>query len=176
MELRTVIEKRRSCRAYLEREVPVELIRECVEAARLAPSACNQQPWRFIAVTEPELRKRLCRETLLPGIRMTWLEQAPVIMALCMKKKLPVHFFAPLLSGIHYEYIDLGIAGEHFVLAAEDRGLGTCWIGWINAAKVKKLLSLPFDVTPVSLISLGFPAEEVPPRPRLALDEILKLL
>ena len=117
MELETAIRERRSCRAYRPDPVPDNLIRECVEAARLAPSACNKQPWRFYAVSAPDLRKQLCEEALLPGIKMPWLEQAPVIMVLCMKKKLATHFLAPLLSGIHYEYIDLGIAGEHFVLA-----------------------------------------------------------
>ena len=113
MELQTVIAKRRSCRAYLDREVSVEQIRECVNAARLAPSACNKQPWRFIAVRDANLRMRICREAILPGIQMSWLTQAPVLMVLCMKKKLLTHILAPLLSGIHYEYIDIGIAGEH---------------------------------------------------------------
>ena len=79
-----------------------------------------------------------------------------------MKKKLATHFLAPLLSGIHYEYIDLGIAGEHFVLAAEERGLGTCWVGWIKAARAKKILDLPFDVTPVSFLSVP-PTANSPP-------------
>ena len=175
MELQAVIEKRRSCRAYLEREVPVEEIRECVEAARLAPSACNKQPWRFIAVKDANLRMRICLEAILPGIQMGWLEQAPVLMVLCMKKKLLTHILTPLLSGIHYEYIDIGIAGEHFVLAAEERGLGTCWIGWINVVRMRKILNLPLNETPVSLISLGYPAENPEPRPRLELDEILEI-
>ncbi len=175
MELQTVIEKRHSCRAYLEREVSVEQIRECVEAARHAPSACNKQPWRFIAVKDVNLRMRICREAILPGVQMAWLTQAPVLMVLCMKKKLLTHVLAPLLSGIHYEYIDVGIAGEHFVLAAEERGLGTCWIGWINVVKVRKILDLPLNETPVSLISLGYPAEKAESRPRLDLDEILEI-
>lgn len=176
MELETAIRERRSCRAYKPDPVPDNLIRECVEAARLAPSACNKQPWRFYAVSAPDLRKQLCEEALLPGIKMPWLEQAPVIMVLCMKKKLATHFLAPLLSGIHYEYIDLGIAGEHFVLAAEERGLGTCWVGWIKAARAKKILDLPFDVTPVSFLSVGYPAELRDHTGRLPLEEILTFL
>lgn len=176
MELETAIRERRSCRAYRPDPVPDNLIRECVEAARLAPSACNKQPWRFYAVSAPDLRKQLCEEALLPGIKMPWLEQAPVIMVLCMKKKLATHFLAPLLSGIHYEYIDLGIAGEHFVLAAEERGLGTCWVGWIKAARTKKILNLPFDVTPVSFLSVGYPAELRDHTGRLPLEEILTFL
>ena len=97
MELSTAIRNRRSCRSYETTPVPDNLIRECVEAARLAPSACNKQPWRFYAVTSPELREKLCSECLLPGVRMPWLRQAPVILVLCMKKKLTTHFLAPLL-------------------------------------------------------------------------------
>lgn len=176
MELSTAIRNRRSCRSYETTPVPDNLIRECVEAARLAPSACNKQPWRFYAVTSSELREKLCSECLLPGVRMPWLRQAPVILVLCMKKKLTTHFLAPLLSGIHYEYLDLGIAGEHLVLAAEERGLGSCWIGWIKAAQTKKILHLPFDVTPVSFLSLGYPAEQREPTARFPLEEILTFL
>lgn len=71
--------------------------------------------------------------------------------------------------------IDIGIAGEHFVLAAEEQGLGTCWIGWINAVKIRKILDLPLNETPVALISLGYPAEESESRPRMELDEILEI-
>lgn len=176
MELETAVRNRRSCRAYREQPIADNLIRECVEAARLAPSACNKQPWRFYAVSSPELREQLCRDALLPGIHMPWLNHAPVIMVLCMKKKLMTHVLAPLLSGIHYEYIDIGIAGEHFVLAAEERGLGTCWIGWIKAAAAKKILGLPFDVTPVSFISVGYPDEQREPTARFPLEEILTFL
>lgn len=175
MDLKTVIEKRRSCRAYLDKEVPEEQIRECVNAARMAPSACNKQPWRFIAVRNANLRKRICREAILPGIKMNWLEQVPVLVVICLKKKLLTHILAPLLSGIPYEYIDIGIAGEHFVLAAEERGLGTCWIGWINAVKIRKILNLPLNETPVALISLGYPAAEPEPCSRLELDDILEI-
>lgn len=164
---------RTSCRAYLEKDVPDEFIVKCVEAARLAPSACNKQPWRFVIVKNAELRSRICAEGLLPGLPMPWLKQAPVIAALCSEKSLVTHTLAPLVSGIHYELIDLGIAGEHFVLQAQELGLGTCWIGWFKEKPVKKIISLPSSYRIASLISLGYPAEEPRLSERLPIEKIM---
>ena len=167
-----LVRSRTSCRAYLEKDVPDEMLELCVESARLAPSACNKQPWRFVIVKDAALRERICSEGLLPGLPMPWLKQAPVIVALCSEKSIVTHSLAPLLSGIHYELIDLGIAGEHFVLQAQELGLGTCWIGWFKAKKVKKIFSLPRSFTIIAL-SLGYPAEEPRLSERLPLEKIL---
>jgi nitroreductase len=147
------------------------MITECLEAARWAPSACNQQPWRFVIVKDAELRHKICTEGLLPGIPMPWTHKAPVIVALCAKRTL-AHFIAPMVSGINYHLIDLGIAGEHFVLQAETLGLGTCWIGWFKAKTVKKLLKLPMGMQPASLFTLGFPDQRTDPGKRLSLEDI----
>ncbi len=171
-ELMRLIRARTSCRAYLDRPVSLESINYCLEAARLAPSACNKQPWRFIMVTDKHLRDRLCSEDLLPGIPMPWLKAAPVIAVLCARKGIITHRLAPLLSGVDYATLDCGIAGEHFVLAAERQGLGTCWIGWFKPKAVKKLLALPRDFHPVALISLGYPAQQRDPSPRLEMKEM----
>ena len=103
---------------------------------------------------------------------MPWLRKAPVIVVLGAEKKLITHHLAPMVSGVNYHLVDLGIAGEHFVLAAEAQGLGTCWIGWFKAKPVKKLLKLPRNYEIVSLISLGFPEERSKPRSRLPIEEI----
>lgn len=167
-----LVSRRYSCRAYREEPIPEDMIRNCLEAARLAPSACNKQPWRFVVVTDPRLRKRLCNEGLLPGIPMPWLQQAPVIVALCAETSLVTHKFAPMLSGVDYRLVDLGIAGEHFVLAAEAQGLGTCWIGWFREKPVKKILGIPRHCRVFSLLSLGFPEDEMKPASRLELDNL----
>ncbi|MEI6421658.1 MAG: nitroreductase family protein, partial [Lentisphaerota bacterium] len=124
-----LVKKRRSCRDYSEAPVPDDLLANCIEAARLAPSACNKQPWRFMIVKDCELRKSLCAEGLLPGLPMPWIRNAPVIVVLCSETSVFTHVIAPLISKVQYHLIDIGIAGEHFVLAAEAQGLGTCWIG-----------------------------------------------
>lgn len=158
-----LVKKRRSCRDYSEAPVPDELIANCLEAARLAPSACNKQPWRFMIVEDCELRKHLCSDGLLPGLPMPWLTKPPVIIVLCAETSIFTHSVAPLISKVQYHLIDIGIAGEHFVLAAEAQGLGTCWIGWFNEKKVRKILNLPRSLKVLSLISLGYPA--APPEP-----------
>ncbi|MFA6567881.1 MAG: nitroreductase family protein [Victivallales bacterium] len=159
-----LVKKRRSCRDYSEAPVPDELIANCLEAASLAPSACNKQPWRFMIVKDCELRRHLCSEGLLPGLPMPWMMKSPVIVVLCAETSMFTHFVAPLVSKVQYHLIDIGIAGEHFVLAAEAQGLGTCWIGWFNGKKVRKILNLPRSLKVLSLISLGYPASPTEPR------------
>jgi nitroreductase len=172
-----LVKKRRSCRDYSEAPVADELIANCVEAARLAPSACNKQPWRFSIVKDCELRKSLCAEGLLPGLPMPWIRNAPVIVILCSETSVFTHVIAPLISKVQYHLIDIGIAGEHFVLAAEAQGLATCWIGWFNEKKVRKILNLPRSLKVLSLISLGYPANpsaHKAPTNRMKPDEISK--
>jgi len=174
--LSEVIRLRRSCRAYdPTRDVPDAWIAHCLEAARQAPSACNRQPWRFVVVRNRDTRTALVERGLLPGIQHGWLADAPVVVALCAERDWVTHRAAPLVSGVPYWLLDVGIAGEHFVLAAAELGLGTCWIGWIQRTAVRRILGIPRSVHPVSLIALGFPRQEnpsSPPRPRKELGQI----
>ena len=172
-----LVKKRRSCRDYSDASVSDELIATCLEAARLAPSACNKQPWRFMIVKDCELRRRLCSEGLLPGLPMPWVKTAPVIIVLCAETSVFTHVIAPLISKVQYHLIDIGIAGEHFVLAAEAQGLGTCWIGWLNEKKIRKILNLHRSIKVLSLISLGYPANPQEPGDevkRMKMEEISK--
>jgi len=163
---------RRSCRSYLPDPVQEEAIEKCLEAARLAPSACNKQPWRFIVVRDRAKLDAICEKTLLPGLPMPWLKAAPVIVALCVEAEITTHFLAPLLSGVPYEVMDAGIACEHFVLAAEAQGLGSCWIGWFKPGPLKRILGIPWNAKPLSLLSLGRPASPRGASPRLELGRI----
>ncbi len=167
---------RYSCRSYAAREVPRELLERVLEAARLAPSACNQQPWRFAVVTEASARERVCSRGLLPGSPCRWISGAPVLIVLGVRRSVVTHRLAPLFSRIDYPLLDAGIAGEHLVLAAEALGLGTCWVGWIRPRRLRRVVGWPGSVTPVALITLGWPAEGARPeksRPRKALDEMV---
>jgi len=156
-DLIRLLKSRASCRSYLDKDVPDLAINNCLEAARLAPSACNKQPWRFIIVKNKSIRDEICDKCLLPGISMPWLSKAPVIVVLCAEKNFLVHKAAPLLSGVPYHYIDAGIAGEHFVLAAETQGLASCWIGWFNKRQIRNVVGISRGLDIVSLISLGYP-------------------
>ncbi len=159
-ELIQLISSRHSCRNYLEKDIPDELIEKCLEASRLAPSACNKQPWRFIVVKDAELRGSICREGILPGLPMPWLKKVPVIIAICAKTEFITHKLAKFISKVDYSPIDIGIAGEHFVLAAESLGLGSCWIGWFKAKAIKRILNIPRNIKVVSLLSLGYPTNK----------------
>lgn len=162
-----------SCRSYFPDPVPKEDILRILEAARLAPSACNKQPWRFVVTTDETLRGKILEEGCLPGINMNWAKAAPVVLVLGMKKSLVTHKVAPLISNVDYSLIDIGIAGEHAVLQAAELGYGTCWIGWIKPKTVRKIIGWPKEILPQALITLGKPTSAPEKRtPRLSLDEI----
>lgn len=169
----TLIRHRQSCRAYdPEKEVSDADILKALEAARLAPSSCNKQPWRFIVVREKAMREKICKEGLLPGISMAWIKDAPVIIVLCAEPKPFTHWLAPILSGIQYQLIDLGIAGAHMNLAFESLGLSVCWIGWFKSKVIRKLLEIPSGVQPAALIPLGYEKERHEPTKRLEMSRI----
>ncbi|HYG33752.1 MAG TPA: nitroreductase family protein [Clostridia bacterium] len=157
-----VIGRRVSCRAYAPDPVPQEFLVQMLEAARLAPSACNQQPWRFAVVREAEARRRVVEEGFLPGLRMNWALEAPVHVVIGMETSFITHRVAVQLSGVDYPWVDIGIAGEHLVLAATELGLGTCWIGWIRPAVLAEIVGWPRSIKPVVVITVGYPREGEP--------------
>jgi len=169
-----IIQKRRSVRNFKDKTIDKDIIISIVEAARLSPSACNAQPWRFVAVTEKFLIKDIVNEGLGGVVPNKWVASAPVVIVGCAKLNLLTHYIGESIKGIHYHQIDLGIAMEHMVLRATEMGLGTCWIGWFKEKKIKKVLHIPKDWKIISLIALGYPQEEGSSHtPRLNLNEIL---
>ena len=180
MTVTDAIARRVSCRAYRPDPVPESHLRQLLEAVRLAPSACNKQPWRLVVARDAELRRRLVEDGFLPGIQMTWALAAPVHVVLGMERSLVTHRLAPSVSGVDYPWVDIGIAGEHLVLAATELGLGTCWIGWIRPRVVAKLVGWPSAVKPVVIITVGYPADpDSRPPPvgrRKPLDEFVRWL
>ena len=175
-----VIARRVSCRAYKPDPVPQAHVLQILEAARLAPSACNQQPWRFAVARDPELRRRIVQEGFLPGFKMDWAIAAPVHVVIGMERNLVTHRLAASVSGVNYPWVDIGIAGEHLVLAATELGLGTCWIGWIRPRVIARLVDWPRPVKPVVVITVGYPGEgetgKLPALRRKPLDEIARWL
>jgi len=169
-----IIQKRHSVRNFKDTSVDKNTLISIVEAAQPAPSACNAQPWRFVAVTDTTLLKEIVTKGLGGVVPNKWAISAPVIIIGCAKLNLLTHHIGESVKGIHYHQIDLGIAMEHMVLRATELGLGTCWIGWFKEKNIKKLLDLPKGWKIISLLALGYPFEEVTSStPRLNLDEIL---
>lgn len=166
-------EERYSCRNYSGRDISDKIINNCIEAARLSPSACNKQPWRFLIVKDQGLREKICDNALLPGISMPWLRTAPIIAIICADTSIITHKIAPILSGVNYYMVDLGIAGEHFVLAAKAQNIDTCWIGWFKEKQIKKILRIPGSIKVVSLISMGYSLDENGKQPeKMKIDKI----
>jgi len=157
-QLSVVIRKRQSCRSYRPDPVPRSDLDLILEAARWAPSACNRQPWRFVVVTRRETREAIASQGLLPGLPSRWVAEAPVLIVMGMCRATVTHRIAPLISGVDYPWMDLGIAGEHLVLKAAELGLGTCWIGWIRPRVIRKLVGWPVSIRPAIVFTVGWPA------------------
>ena len=172
-----LVKKRISVRKYLDKVVEREKIEVCLEAARLAPSACNSQPWTFMVVDDPEIKSRLCNRIFSGPYRMnSFAEQAPVLVVVISEKS---RFFAALgglIRNTNFYLLDVGCAVEHFVLQAAELGLGTCWIGWFNEKEAKKVLSIPRNKKIDVVLSLGYPAINDKPRIRKSISEISKFV
>jgi nitroreductase len=163
--LLSLIRRRGSCRRYDPgRPVPEDLVVSMAEAARLAPSACNSQPWRLIAVRDPGIRERICREGLSGVVANRFASDAPLLFILCADMSLHYARMGEAVKGIDYHQMDCGIAGEHLVLRAEELGLGTCWIGWFRQRSIRKILGIPSRVKILALISVGYPLNKAEPR------------
>jgi len=169
-----LLRSRRSIRRFLPDAVEKEKILACLEAARMAPSAENAQPWRFLVVDEPALKEVLGREAFSSIYAMTkFAAQAPVLVVVLAKLDLLAHRLGRAVQGTKFYLIDIGIAGEHFVLQAEELGLATCWIGWFNARKVRKILKVPSSYKIVAMLAVGYAASRPPAETkRKSLDEI----
>ncbi|MEO0020503.1 MAG: nitroreductase family protein [candidate division WOR-3 bacterium] len=153
--------KRRSVRRFSERPVEREKLNLCLEAARLAPSADNGQPWRFIVFDDPE-KKQALGNAVFKGVFLAskHFARAPVLVALLIKENILINRLGGGAAGNQFQLIDAGIAGEHFVLAATEQGLGTCWIGWFDSRALLRHLGLGRGYRAVALIAVGYPAEE----------------
>jgi len=157
MALLDLLKHRKSVRDFLERPVEREKIMMCLEAARLAPSACNSQPWRFIVVDDKQLKNKLC-DAAFSGIYSVnaFCRMAPVVVVVISEKSKFLARIGGMFRGTKYYLIDIGIAIEHFVLQAEELGLGTCWIGWFNEGAIKPILNIPQRKKIDILIALGY--------------------
>jgi len=174
MTLDEILEARRSIRGYTSQPVKEEDIKAVFEAARVAPSACNSQTWRFIAVTDRALIQKIAQEGMRPIVRNAWIETAPLIIVGCSQLDIVANRVGSLVTGIEYYQIDLGIAMEHIVLKATELGLGTCWIGWFNEKKIKEILEIPKTVKVLALLTVGYPKDTGanPVKKRKSLGEI----
>ncbi len=164
MSFLDLVNKRFSVRAYQSTPVPEAVMMQVLEAGRLAPSAANRQPWRFVLVQDAEQRRAL-------GVAYPreWFWQAPAIIVVCLESgRAWVR-----ADGKNYADVDGAIALDHMTLCAADLGLGTCWIGAFDAAKVRNTLGLPAGVEPLAMTPVGYPSDPVRAKTRKPMSEVL---
>ena len=168
MSLNKLIHSRQSVRRYAEIPVEPEKLTQCLEAARLAPSASNSQPWSFIVVDQEPLRTEVAKASF-SDIKLInkFTLQAPVMVVIVMEKAKLLTRLAMMVKKKEWPLIDIGITAEHFCLQAAELGLGTCMIGWFEEDKIKKLLKIPSDKSIGLLISLGYAVDNYPQRTKI---------
>jgi len=173
-----LVKKRTSTRRYSQIPVDRKDLDRCIEAARLAPSACNSQPWSFVISDDPERNHKICSSIFSGPYRMNrFAEEAPVLIFIKTERSRYSAMFGGLFRGTTFSLIDIGIACEHLVLQATELGLGTCWIGWFNEKALKKELGLSgkhrFDI----VLTMGYPVRDnVPSKKRKDIESIRRYL
>ena len=146
-----LVQARQSDRSYdKERPVEPEKLERVLEAARLAPSACNAQPWRFVVITDKELAQKAGKAAAGLGMHILVVEESANITSLLGGK----------VKGKHFPLIDIGIAAAHISLAAEAEGLGSCILGWFDEKELKQLAGIPASKRLLLDIVIGYPAKE----------------
>ena len=174
-ELLDLIHRRQSQRTYTARPVEKEKLLRCVEAARLAPSANNSQPWKFIIIDDPGLKNAVAELTTTGMIPMNhFTKQAPVHVAIVREKTNLTTAVGRVLKDKNYPLIDIGITTAHFCLQAAAEGLSTCIIGWFDEKKIKDLLNIPKSLRLELIILVGYPpTDEIRKKKRKETSEIL---
>lgn len=174
-ELLDLIRHRQSQRTYTGQPVEKEKLMRCIEAARLAPSANNSQPWKFIIIDEPGLKNAVAELTTTGVIPMNhFTKQAPVQVAVVREKTNLSTAVGRILKDKNYPLIDIGITTAHFCLQATAEGLNTCIIGWFDEKKIKKLLNIPKPLRLELIIMVGYPpTNEIRKKKRKQTSEIL---
>lgn len=194
------IKKRRSIRKFKDEPLSEKQIEQLIEAARLAPSGCNVQPWRFIIVTNKQLKRRLRQASY----NQKFIEDAPAVIVCCgdllswknarkrtqevlnkgdmhlnneceiaLKERIDKAVVAEIHERIPSTLLNVAIAIEHIVLEAVELGLGSCWIRLFDENRIRQLLNLPEHICVVAILPVGVPDEEPAPRPRLSPSDII---
>lgn len=163
-------QERSSIRKYSNKEVSCEVINQIIESARIAPSAVNFQPWKFLII-KGEKSKQIVRESY----KREWFATAPLYIIACGNHQEAWH---RSFDGKDHTDIDIAIAVEHICLSATSAGLGTCWVCNFDATKLKTDLLLPEDLEPIAIIPLGYPEGDgdVRPKKRKTTEEIVQWL
>lgn len=165
MELLDLIKNRYSVRSYKSDEVEDEKLNMVLEAARLAPTAANKQPFKLIVIKTRGKEEELNR--IYPA---DWFVEAPIIICACTLTE----DGWTRRDGKNYSEVDTTIAMDHLILAATSLGLGTCWIAAFNSDAAREVLNIPENVLPLLFTPLGYPAIESGTKIRKEMEELVK--
>jgi len=162
MDFLNLVKKRQSTRRYLNKPVERDKIERCIEAARLAPSATNTQPWKFIVVDNPELKEKVAKKTFNQIVSFNRFSlQVPVLIVITSNRMNLSNKITQTLKKRELTPIDIGIAATHITLQAAEEGLGTCFMGWFDEKGIKKLLNIPVSIRIELIIAMGYPASDI---------------
>ena len=171
MDFERLILTRQSDRRYMPDPVSREDVLKCLEAARMSPSACNSQPWKFIAVDDKAKLAEMADAA--EGLGMNkFTRDVPVMVAVVLEKMNATARLGSLLKHKDYSMLDLGMAVEHFCLQAADLGLGTCIMGWFDEKRIARLLGVPRGKRIPLIISLGYPENPTRRKVRKPVEEM----
>lgn len=171
MDVKEAIESRRSIRKYENRNISDDVIKTVIDAARLAPSGNNSQPWTYHVIKDIETKERLRENEIFS---QAFVYTAPVIIVCCGDDKAYTkHVEHRDLPNEVRTIRDISIASAFLTLRATELGLGSCYIGWLKAEKLKEMLNIPKHKVVPYVITMGYPAENPNPKPRKSIDEIL---
>ncbi|WP_289290706.1 MULTISPECIES: nitroreductase family protein [Bacteroides] len=160
MDFLQLVMSRQSDRAYdKEHSVEPEKLERILEVARLAPSACNAQPWKFVVVTDRELSRKVGKAAAGLGMNK-FAKDAPVHILVVEESANITSLLGGKVKDKHFPLIDVGIAAAHIVLAAESEGLGSCILGWFDEKEIKQLTGIPASKRLLLDIIVGYPLKE----------------
>ncbi len=168
MNVLEAIKGRRSIRAFASQDVPAEIVEKIVDAARWAPSAGNIQPWEFIIVRKPEIKRRLAESAL----DQSFIEEAPVVIVVCADENSSSEGYG-VRGKTLYCIQDTAAAIQNILLAAYSFGLGTCWVGAFREEEAREILKISYGIRPVAIIPVGYPAEVPSPRSIKPINQIV---
>ncbi len=165
MDFLELARRRRSVRAYRPDPVPPAVLEQVLEAARLAPTACNRQPFRLLVLETAGQELEIGRIYHRP-----WFVQAPLVVGVAAV----VAEAWVRRDGASYHLVDAAIAMDHLILAAASAGLGTCWVAAFDRVAAVSVLGLPTGVEPVAFTPLGYPADGPAPKERRPLEHLVR--
>ncbi len=174
MDFLALSRQRQSDRNYLDKPVEKETLLRILESARMAPSACNAQPWKVIVVDQPELKNQVADATSDKVIGINhFAKQAPIHLVIVQESANFTSKLGGWIKRKHFPLIDIGIFTEHLCLGAASEGLGSCIIGWFNEPLVKKVLNIPSSKSVALIVLIGYPGKGNRKKMRKEISEIV---